>query len=106
SCFGATDWDHARIKEYKEREAVWLFGEGGWLDSKGIFAKVSLEVIRTGAERDGERAPGPASSRPEPVKLFYCFSDNDEPLREALERHLASLKWQGILADWHHRKIG
>jgi hypothetical protein len=108
TCFSAGDWDYGRIKDYKQREAGWSFGENGWLDGKGIFAKVEVEVVRSESRlaRDGTTVVGPTSSRFQPVKLFYCFADADEPLREALERHLAALKWQGILSDWHHRKLG
>jgi hypothetical protein len=103
TCFGATEWDFEHIKAYKDREAVWIFGEDGWLDSRGIFAKFAVEVVR-GSSRQAQDRGGMARTE-EPVKLFYSFSDKDERLREALERHLASLKWQGILADWHHRRI-
>lgn len=39
------------------------------------------------------------------VKLFYSYSHKDETLRDALETHLAILKRQELLEDWHDRKI-
>src|SRR5579862_3836227 len=40
-----------------------------------------------------------------PIELFYSYSHKDEKLREKLETHLALLKRQGVIADWHDRKI-
>jgi protein involved in polysaccharide export with SLBB domain len=48
------------------------------------------------------RAPG----RPEtPISLFYSYSHRDEALRKKLETHLSLLKDQGIIRDWHDRRI-
>jgi len=41
-----------------------------------------------------------------PVELFYCYSHEDEELRDELEKHLSILKRQGVIAGWHDRKIG
>ena len=41
-----------------------------------------------------------------PIELFYSYSHRDEELREELEKHLAPLKRQSIVAGWHDRKIG
>ena len=40
------------------------------------------------------------------VELFYAYSHRDEGLREQLENHLSILRRQGIITDWHDRKIG
>jgi TIR domain len=40
-----------------------------------------------------------------PVKLFYSYSHKDERHRERLEAHLSLLKREGILEEWHDRKI-
>lgn len=39
------------------------------------------------------------------VKLFYSYSHKDEDLRKELETHLKLLKHQGVIDDWHDRKI-
>ena len=44
--------------------------------------------------------------QPDVIKLFYSYSHEDEELREQLEKHLAILRWQGVITDWHDRKIG
>jgi hypothetical protein len=40
------------------------------------------------------------------VRLFYSYSHRDERLRDKLERHLATLKRNGVIESWHDRKIG
>ncbi len=40
------------------------------------------------------------------IKVLYSYAHAGEELREQLEKHLAILKWQGVITDWHDRKIG
>jgi len=40
-----------------------------------------------------------------PVKLFYSYSHKDEDLRDRLEVHLAALKRNNIISEWHDRRI-
>ena len=48
----------------------------------------------------------PAPDRPTtPISLFYSYSHMDEALRKRLEIHLSPLKDQGIIRDWHDRRI-
>lgn len=42
---------------------------------------------------------------PKPIKLFYSYAREDEPLRKALETHLATLKQQGLIEGWHDRQV-
>jgi class 3 adenylate cyclase len=47
------------------------------------------------------------SMEPKPdMEVFYSYSHRDEELREELEKHLSSLKRQGVITAWHDRKIG
>jgi tetratricopeptide (TPR) repeat protein len=39
------------------------------------------------------------------IRLFYSYSHQDEALRDQLEKHLALLKQQGVIVEWHDRKI-
>jgi peptidoglycan hydrolase-like protein with peptidoglycan-binding domain/lambda repressor-like predicted transcriptional regulator len=39
------------------------------------------------------------------AKLFISYSHRDERYREQLVTHLAGLRRQGVIADWHDRKI-
>ena len=40
------------------------------------------------------------------AKVFYSYSHRDEGLRDELGNHLAPLHRQGLIAEWHDRKIG
>jgi len=39
------------------------------------------------------------------LTLFFSYSHKDEPLRDALEVHLAALKRQKVIGTWHDRRI-
>jgi len=40
-----------------------------------------------------------------PISLFYSYSHKDEELRNRLEEHLAVLRWNGLIREWHDRNI-
>ena len=40
-----------------------------------------------------------------PISLFYSYSHKDEAFRDELETHLSLLKRQGVILDWHDRRI-
>ena len=40
------------------------------------------------------------------IELFYSYAHADEPMRKKLEKHLATLHQQGLIASWHDRMIG
>ena len=40
------------------------------------------------------------------LDVFYSYAREDEKLRERLETHLALLRREGLIAEWHDRKIG
>lgn len=42
---------------------------------------------------------------PQPIKLFYSYAHRDERLRKRLETHLSALRQQGVITEWHDRKI-
>jgi hypothetical protein len=41
-----------------------------------------------------------------PVQVFVSYSHRDEALREKLGTHLSGLKRQGVIDEWHDRRIG
>jgi hypothetical protein len=45
------------------------------------------------------------SMKPEPLEVFFSYSHRDEKLREELEKHLSLLQRDGVIANWHDRKI-
>lgn len=40
-----------------------------------------------------------------PIKLFYSYSRKDEEFKDELQKHLATLKKNGLICDWHDRDI-
>ncbi len=42
----------------------------------------------------------------QPVTLFYSYAHQDEQLRDQFGIHLSGLRRQGLIDDWHDRKIG
>jgi TIR domain len=66
-----------------------------------------------GAQQLAERPLTPPIASPDleressdrKVKLFISYSHRDDRYREQLVTHLAGLRRQGIIADWHDRKI-
>ena len=39
------------------------------------------------------------------VEVFYSYAHADETLRNALEKHLKTLQRQGLITQWHDRRI-
>lgn len=39
------------------------------------------------------------------ARVFFSYSHDDEQYRDQLEKHLASLKHQGLIESWHDRRI-
>ena len=39
------------------------------------------------------------------LTVFYSYAHADEELRQQLEKHLALLRRQGVVGEWHDRKI-
>ena len=42
---------------------------------------------------------------PGPTEVFFSYAHEDEPLSRELVKHLGVLKRQGVIRDWHDRKI-
>lgn len=43
--------------------------------------------------------------RQQTIRLFYCYSHADESLRDALAAHLSVLRRNGLITEWHDRRI-
>ncbi|MFJ7007937.1 toll/interleukin-1 receptor domain-containing protein [Pseudomonas putida] len=39
------------------------------------------------------------------AKVFFSYSHDDEELRNQLEKHLASLRYEGLVDSWHDRRL-
>ncbi|MEH1798211.1 MAG: toll/interleukin-1 receptor domain-containing protein [Nostoc sp.] len=40
------------------------------------------------------------------IEVFYSYAHEDEKLRDKLEKHLTLLRREGVITEWHDRKIG
>lgn len=117
------NWPGERLGEVPVL-AAWQHGEGRVIASGtwkictqayGDNAVLTTNILRwlsqgktTPPESPAERSPAmPATPSPtRTVELFYSYAHEDEKLREQLEKHLVILKRQGVIQDWHDRKIG
>ena len=54
----------------------------------------------------GDRGDAIHDMRSTGMRLFYSYAHEDEALRDQLEKHLVALRAQGVLSEWHDRKIG
>src|SRR2546422_9675505 len=43
---------------------------------------------------------------PSNITIFYSYAHKDEQLQISLEKHLSTLKREGLISNWHDRKIG
>lgn len=41
----------------------------------------------------------------QPIEIFYSYYHEEEKMREKLEMHLSTLKREGVITNWHNRKI-
>ena len=48
----------------------------------------------------------PEGAMNKPVEIFYSYSHKDERLRDKLEVHLKLMQRQGLISNWHDRRIG
>jgi hypothetical protein len=72
-----------------------------------IEEMVGLEALGAAVESLGDsiRSADRKEREPRYVELFYSYSHRDEELRGELEKHLTILRRQGVIRDWHDRKI-
>ncbi len=68
---------------------------GALLESELARARVGLEGWRDKLRRKSNA----------PLKVFYSYSHKDAKLRAQLGEHLAVLRRQGLIEDWHDRLI-
>jgi TIR domain len=75
-------------------------------DSSIDNGRLLVNCIRWLSYKSGPVPSRQVSTRSDsPVRVFYSYSHKDEKLRHELEQHLALLKRQGLVADWHDRRI-
>ncbi len=55
---------------------------------------------------ESDQTPKSTEEQAGPLEVFFSYSHRDEELRDELERHLSTLRRQGIIKNWHDRRIG
>lgn len=93
---------------YKGLEQV---GRVALAERPGAFGTESRRVLEITVTalglRHAERVAMPTRGEGRrPVSVFYAYAREDESLRSELEKHLAMMKRQRLVEDWHDRKIG
>jgi len=81
-----------------------------WTDRDEAFVTVVkgiLQLVENSLRPPQTIMPSPPLERPTtPVTVFFAYSHRDEEYRDELEKYLVSLKRQGVVKEWHDRKIG
>jgi hypothetical protein len=83
------------------------FHNSGSLMTMGKCLEMAAEV-----EWEYQRALGlvpPEQKKPMApdgaVEVFFSYSHKDEKLRDSVAKHLSQLKHEGLIRDWHDRRI-
>ncbi len=75
------------------------------LRAVGYMFRPGQEEASQNALRERRKRERMEASHASGVDVFYSYAHKDEPLREALEKHLALLQHQGYIRQWHDRCI-
>jgi internalin A len=72
----------------------------------GKVIKLNVQELLRGVDLgDNQRRRPEAATHSQIFRLFYSYSHKDEALRDRLEVHLKLLQRQGLIQNWHDRKI-
>ena len=83
------------------------FKLNGLLIEKGPEQGLPVKLLRKYYPKiSGDKTKTQGKNMPtEKIKIFYSYSHQDEKHRKQLERHLALLRRNGAIIEWHDRKI-
>jgi len=92
---------------YKIDEALTVLSYHGVIDdSDPDEAQIAGTMFRDWYRDNRPRQDNNPNPQPAlPLRLFISYDHEDDDMREALEKHLASLKRQGFIASWYDRRI-
>ncbi len=68
-------------------------------------AERELLALKTNIKLRMKKDSKDAKSVAETVEVFFSYAHKDEDLRDQLAEHLAGLRRQGVIREWHDRKI-
>jgi len=104
-CKTAANEAHATASQRIRREAgdasTLLAAALDTLSVSGQWWGVSPASLPRNESRPMAASPTP----PDTLEVFYSYAHEDEPLLGELRKHLGILKRQGVIRDWHDRKI-
>jgi predicted phosphodiesterase len=99
------------LRRWSDRQTKWIADTNQDPNGEYIFTSPTSDKagsITTHQEVDDKDSLliSLIESSSKPVEIFYSYSHKDEKLRNRLETHLSLLKQQGLVINWHDRKIG
>jgi internalin A len=72
----------------------------------GQVIQLNIRDLLNGVDLEGSRQARSKLDRyNDALRLFYSYSHKDEHLRDELETHLKLLQRQGLIQNWHDRRI-
>lgn len=89
------------------QDRLMFFRSGGFEPFNISEEDESEEVFEDEDEEYGETAWGHNQSprHGEPLRIFYCYAQQDKKLRDTLDKHLMLLKHIGMVTTWHDCEI-
>jgi hypothetical protein len=77
------------------RQLAWLAGEelSATTDEPQAGSGAVAEQLTPAEDEEGK------------VEIFYAYAREDEDLRDELEKHLRMLEREGVITNWHDRRI-
>jgi hypothetical protein len=92
-----------RLKHVRRQIAAQIFK---FVYVSGVGHEPQTLVVGTGPEStESGRFTGNFEVKNK-IRVFYSYSHRDEPHRNRLEDHLTVLRRNGLIENWHDRKIG
>ncbi|MCP4542392.1 MAG: toll/interleukin-1 receptor domain-containing protein, partial [Chloroflexi bacterium] len=77
-----------------------------WTDvAGGKVVKMAINDLLGNIELENSRNRKSSIADGNALRLFYSYSHKDENLRDELETHLKIFQRQGLIEQWHDRKI-
>lgn len=80
---------------YECTQCMKMFGDIDKRQKTRIYELNPVKAVKVKLFKDSEK----------PLKVFYSYAHEDSFFRKQLEKHLSPLRREGLIQDWHDRKI-